>query len=324
MKKALKLALIYLVVLIVGTVAGTILYSFYLNLLDFIAGRDIVFFKDEELFKALFYVLFCMQFLTLPLISYYRIRRPGGILQLIVYIILCLLTWALLMPCSIKLRDYCSRKFKFESTTESLSPNYFRKVDNSVYYFTREFSTNTQGRAPEAPAIIIDTSEEGDVEYRNVADYSSLSLNRKAAPFREIQLKNIFGEDENPVPIDFKLLFSMIIRAYSSGLAHLLTLFSFVLLLCSVYAMTNLFDWRLLNAVMLFITTALILCLNSLYFSAQFYSIKVRLMNNGFLRAFGGFVSEPILFIINCFFALVIIAAGIIKFAVRKHAKKVR
>ena len=56
MKKALKLALIYLIILILGTVLGTILYSFYLNLLGFIAGRDITFFKDEELFKSLFYV----------------------------------------------------------------------------------------------------------------------------------------------------------------------------------------------------------------------------------------------------------------------------
>jgi hypothetical protein len=263
-----------------------------------------------------------MQFFTLPLISYYRIRRPGGILQLIVYIILCLLTWALLMPCSIKLRDYCSRKIKFESTTESLSPNYFRKVDNSVYYFTREFSTNTQGRAPEAPAIIIDTSEEGDVEYRNVADYSSLSLNRKAAPFREIQLKNIFGEDESPIPIDFKLLYSMISGAYFGGFTHLLTLISFIILLCSVYGITNFFEWRLLNAVMLFITTALILCLNSLYFAPQFDAIKARFMSNGFFRAFGGIVSEPILFIINCVIAVLFITSGIIKFAIKNHVKK--
>ena len=136
MKKALKLALIYLIVLILGTLAGTVLYSFYLNLLGFIAGRDITFFKDEELFKSLFYVLFCMQIFILPLISYYRIRRPGGTLQLIVYIILCLLTWALLMPATLKLRDYCNRKFSFEKRTESLSPNYFRKVDSEVYYFT--------------------------------------------------------------------------------------------------------------------------------------------------------------------------------------------
>ena len=39
MKKALKLAVIYLIILIFGTVLGTLLYSLYLNLLGFVSGR---------------------------------------------------------------------------------------------------------------------------------------------------------------------------------------------------------------------------------------------------------------------------------------------
>ena len=139
MKKALKLFVIYLIVLITGTVLGTVLYSFYLNLLGFIAGREIKFFTDQELFKSAFYVMFCMLLLVLPLISYYRIRHPGGVMQLVIYIILSLATWIVVMPCSLKLKSYCNKKFNFETTREPLSPNYFRKVDNNVYYFTKEF-----------------------------------------------------------------------------------------------------------------------------------------------------------------------------------------
>ena len=324
MKKALKLALIYCVALIAGTVIGTLLYSLYLNLLGFIAGRDIIFFKDEEIFKSLFYVMFCMQLFILPSICYYRIRHSGGVLQLVVYIVLCALTWGLIVPCSFKLKDFCNSRFSFQTKTESLSPNYFRKVDDDVYYFTKEFTPSAQGRASETSAIIIDTTEEGDVEFRTVGDYPSFPLNKRAEPFREVQLKKIFGEDTNPVPIDFRLLYSMINGAYFGGLAHLLTLISFVLLLCSVYGITNFFEWRLLNAVIVFITTALIFCVNSLYFTPQFDVIKNRIMANGFFRAFGGVVSEPILFLINCFFALIFIVTGIVKFAVRNHARKVR
>lgn len=324
MKKALKLALVYLIILILGTVLGTLLYSLYLNLLGFIAGREITFFRDEELFKSLFYVMFCMQLFILPVISYYRIRHPGGVVQTIVYIVLCALTWVLIVPGSFKLKDFCARRFVFEKKTETLSPNYFRKVDDDVYYFTNEFSVAAQGRSPEAQSIIIDTTEGGGVEYRTLADNTSFILNRKAQPYREIQLKSIFNEKENPVPIDFKLLNSMISGAYSGGFQHLLTMISFILLLCSVYGITNFFDWRLLNAVMLFITTALILCLNSVYFTPVFDGIKAGIMSKGFFKAFGEIVSEPILFIINCFFFLAFITAGIIKFAVRKHAKKAR
>ena len=324
MKKALKLALIYLILLITGTVLGTLLYSLYLNLLSFVAGCEITFFTDDELFRSLFYVMFCMELFILPLISYYRIRHPGGVLQLIVYIVLCLLTWVLLVPASFKLRDFCTTRFAFTNTRESLSPNYFRKVDDDVYYFTTEFSQNAQGRNPEASAIVIDTSEEGEVKFKTVGDFPGLALNKKALPFREVQLKKIFGEDENPVPVDFKILNSKINAAYNGGLAHWLTLLSFVLLLSSVYGITNFFDWRLLNAVIVFVTTALILCLNSMYFAPQFDSLKARLMDNGFFRFLGGIVSEPVLVIINLFFTLLFVVTGIVRFAVRKHAKKVR
>ena len=130
MKKALKLAVIYLIILILGTVLGTLLYSLYLNLLGFVSGREISFFSDEELFKSVFIVMPCMLIFIIPVISYYRIRHPGGILQLIVYMVLCLLTWALLMPLTFKLKDFCNRKFVTQTERQSLSPNYFRKHYN--------------------------------------------------------------------------------------------------------------------------------------------------------------------------------------------------
>lgn len=324
MKKALKLALIYLIILITGTVLGTIVYSLYLNLLGFVAGREINLFNDTEIFQSLFFVIFCMMILILPLISYYRIRHPGGVLQFVVYLVLCILTWALLMPCAFKLRDFCVRKFAREIKTESLSPNYFRQVDNDVYFFTREFQVKQKGRAAEAPVIIIDTSENGVVEFKTMGDYPSLDINQKAKPFREVQVKKIFGEDESPIPFNFRTLISMIEGGYSWHLSHLLTLFSFVLLLCSVYGITSFFDWRLLNTIMLYIITASIIIWNSFYFAAEFEAVRNRVNNFGMFKALGGIVNEPFLFITNIFFALVLITMGTIKFAVRKHAQRIK
>ena len=324
MKKALKLALIYLIILILGTVFGTLLYSLYLNLLNFISGRDITFFNDTELFQSLFYIMPCMLIFIIPLISYYRIRHPGGVLQLIIFLVLCGLTWVVLMPATLKLKEFCIKRFSLENKREYLSPDYFRKVDDKVYYFTREFESNGSSGIAEAPAIIIDTTEEGGVDYRMIGDYPGFALNKKAAPYREIQLKKLFADNENPVPVDFSLLVFNINNAYTGGFKAIWLLLSFVVLLCSVYGITNFFDWRLLNAIMVFITTALILCLNSVYYAPQFDILKARIMDNGFFRFFNGIVKEPILFLINCFFALLFIASGIIKFAVRKHAKKAR
>ena len=324
MKKALKLVFIYLIILITGTVLGTLLYSLYLNLLSFVSGREITFFADAELFQSLFYVLPCVVILIMPLISYYRIRHPGGAMQLVIFLILSLVTWIVVMPCSLKLKSYCNKRFNLETTREPLSPHYFRQVDNNVYYFTREFESENEGQVPQAPAVVINTNEFGTVDYRSIGDYPGFALNRKAQPYREIQLKNIFGDGENPVPVDFRLLITKINSAYTRDLRQLLLLLSFVVLICSVYGLTNLFDWRLLSTVMLVISTALILCLNSVYYSSYFDVIKSRIMDNGFFRFFNNIVSEPILFLINSFFALVFIISGIIRFAVRKHAKKAR
>ena len=54
----------------------------------------------------------------------------------------------------------------------------------------------------------------------------------------------------------------------------------------------------------------------------QFADLISRVTNNGFFRAFGNIVKEPLLFLINSLSALILILSGSIKFAVRKHAKK--
>lgn len=323
MKKALKLAVIYLLFLFLGTVLGTLLYSLYLNLLNFIAGQDITFFSDSELFISFFFVLFCMLFFMPTLISYYRIRHPSGILQFVVYVVLCLITWLVFIPCTSRLQEYCEKRFPISAQEQNLSPNYFRHVDNTVYYFTKDFES-ISGRVAEAPAVVISTTEDGTVDYRTIRNYDNLDVKRKAAPYKEIQLKNIFGSDNNPIQIDFHRIIRNVVSGYKGGIHSLLTLFSFVLLLCSVYAITNFFDWRLLNSVVLFITTIFILYFNSVYYLPKYDALKNQLTNNGFFRGFGKAVNEPLLFLCNCLLALVLILAGVIKIAVRKHAAKLQ
>ena len=327
MKKALKLALIYLIILVTGTVFGTVLYSFYLNLLGFIAGQEITFFTDTELVKSFFYVLLCMYFFVIPVTAYYRIRHPGGFLQLIVFTVLCLLTWGLLFPLTVKLRDFCYNRFTFIEEESTLSPNYFRHVDKNVYYFTSDFEDKSKFSfgVKEAPVVIISTEEDGKVEYTNIKNYDNFELIRKSLPFREIQLKKIFDAEKNPIPVDFKVLIENTSKSYFGGfnLKRILTLLSFILVLSSVYGITAFFDWRLLNTTILFVVSASILSFNSIYFQPAYIDLKIRLTSNGFFTFLGKIASEPLLFLVNCIFALLFISLGVIKFAVRKHAAKV-
>jgi len=323
MKKALKLALIYLILLIVGIIPGTLIYALYLNVLDFITGNEIIFFADSDLFEALFFVTYCMIFFICPLICYYRVRHPGGFLQLLVYIILCILTWVILFPSVLKLNDYARSKLNLNESKSYLSSNYFRRVDNKIYYFTKDFESKN-GDVAETSAIVIDTRENGEVKNRIIKDYPTQDYNRKALPFREIQLKKIFDMDKVTIPVDFKVLLTMAENAFSKGIPFFLTYLSFVLLLSSVYAITYFFDWRLISSVMLFIFSTLIMCLNSIYFTPLFDTIKTKAGGIAFFHAFGRIVSEPLLFIVNCIIAIIIISSGIIKVLANKHKGKVK
>ncbi len=323
MKKALKLALIYLVILISGIILGTLFYTLYLNLIDFVIGHEAVFFTDGDLYKAFFYVFYCMLFLICPIISYYRIRHPGGILQFVVYLILCLVTWLLLFPAGMKLHEFCNSHVSFEKEAINLSGNYFRRIDDKVFYFTKEFSENAN-ELTETNAVIINLEEDDVLEYKSVTNLPTEEFVQKAVPYREYQLKKIFENDESFIPLDFHILLSMGTNAFSLGFPYFLTFFSFILFLCSVYGLTNFFDWRLINAVMLFIFTAFILALNSVYYQSAFDSINQKLGDYRFFIACKRFISEPLLFFINCGGSLFIIIAAVINIAVRKHAAKVK
>ena len=327
MKKALKLALIYFIILFAGTILGTVLYSFYLNLLGFIAGKEITFLTNHDLFKSFFYVLLCMLLFIMPAISYYRIRHPGGILQFIVYVVLCLLTWIVLLPLSFKLQDFCMSRFAIAEEQEYLSKDYFRHVDDKVYYFTNDFQKAPDAafyEEAQASAVIISTEENGQTVFTSVTSYPTLDVIRKALPYREIQLKNIFGTGSKFYRVNFNLLIRKLRGTFKGGLPTILTMFSLMLLLCSVYAITNLFEWRLLNTVTIFIVSAATLCFNSFYYFPEYSDILLRFSSWGFFKFLSSFVSEPLLFTINCFFAILFIAVGIIRMAVRKHAAKAR
>ena len=222
-------------------------------------------------------------------------------MQFVVYVALCIVTWAIIMPCAVKLQNYCIKHFHFTEKTEYLSANYFRQVDDYIYYFTREFERPEDENYARAPAVIISTKEDCGLSYETFMNLPGADLNRKAAPYREIQLKNIFGSERNPIPIDFKTLISHICGSYSGGRKHLLLLFSFVLLISSLYGVTTFFEWRLVNAIIIFISASSILCFNSIYFHPEYDSIKAGFANNGAIRALGNVVHEPLLFLINCF-----------------------
>lgn len=322
MKKALNLILIYFIFLFSGIIAGTVIYSFYLNVLNYIAGREIILFRFADLLKSFFFIAYCMTFLICPIVSYYRIRHPGGFAQTIAYFLICIITWCGVFPGVYLLNNYCDTKFPIVESHESLSEGYFREVDGKVYYFTKDFESEN-GNVPVSSVVTINTSEAGGVEYSTIRDLPSWDFNKKAAPYREIQVKENFTDKSFRLPIDFMVLIENAKKSFS-GLRYLLCFASLVLLICSLYGITSFFDWKLLNTVFLFFSAFIVLCVNTAYYFTGFEKVISKITNNSFFNMLGKNIDEPLLFVINLFVMLVFIVLGIVKFGVHKHREKER
>lgn len=323
MKKAINLLIIYLVFLISGLVIGTFLYSFYLNLIDFVAGREIKFFEDKDLYKAIFYIAYCLVFFICPLISYYRIRHPGGVAQAIAYIIICLVTWFLLFPGIYKLNQFCDRHFFIESEKVTLSKGYFRELGNKVYYFTEEFSTDEEGQLS-ANSVVIDTSNFGDVYFDNIIDDENFDLLKAADPYKEILVKETFTEKILDIPYNMRILIEHQKMAFDDGFFAYLGFLSIALLICSLYGITSFFEWKLINVSILFITYLMILLMNSVYYLPVFLDIKERLMSNVLIEKLGNYINDPLVCVVNLIFTLLFVVVGIIKFVLHVHAKRAK
>lgn len=321
MKKALELLLVYLITLVVGIVATTLLYSFYLNVLNYIAGNKVTFFSSQDLFQSLIFSAFCVVIIICPLVSYYRIRRPSGIAQTIGYVIVVLITWFLLFPGVCHFSKYVDRNITIESEETHLSKGYFRKVDKKVYYFTKDFESENHNVAT-SQAVVIDTNANGKVEYKLVRDLSSMDFNKKALPFKEILLKQNFDNSRITLPIDFGVLIQRLSKALQLDFYYIWYFLSFILVIVSLYALTNFFNWKLLNTVLIFFVTVSFIAANSSDNLPVFGYLSKILSGTAPFKFLSQYIYESFLFVFNTFFALVFITVGIVKFAIHNHSKK--
>lgn len=321
MKKALDLILVYLVILIVGIVCSTFLYSFYVGVLNYIAGAKFDIFSNEVLINSLGFVSYCILLVVCPVVSYYRIRRPGGVMQTIGYILIVLITWIVLFPGLCHLNEFFTRNVESEIEQVTLSKNYFRKVDNKVYYFTKEFESENHNVAT-SNAVVIDTSETGKVDYRLVRDLNSMDFKKKALPFKDVLVKQNFDNSRVTLPINFRNLLEKLKLCLTFKLCYILYFISFALVISSVYALTNFFNWKLLNAVLIFFITVSIISVNSTGVNSFAGTIISSLENTAPFRFLSQYIYESFLFVFNTFFSLVFITIGIVKFAIHVHGKK--
>lgn len=322
MKKAINLIIMYFVTLICGILIGTLFYSFYLNVLNFVAGQKLEIWDADILIESLFYVAVAMCFLIFPILSYYRSRHVGGVPQTITYILLTILTIAVVFPASIQLQKKYYDKFPQSNRITHLSGNYFRQNGDKVYYFTRDFISNPVTQE-NTTAIIIDTSESGKVMIEEVEDTPDFELYEAAKPFKEILAKKAFeGSVVSTGRGNISTLVNKANEAYDKGFSFCLGFLSVALAFASIYAMTAFFQWKLLNAFLIIVNSCVFIGVMGFYATPGADKIRNALENNRLMDWCKGYVDDPALVCFYVLIAIIFTVVGIVNSAVKKHKKR--
>lgn len=319
MKKALKMVLFYFLFLILGLAAGTLFYSFYINVLNFVAGGKSNFILKTDLLSSIFFTGTCLIALICPVTVYYKIQKAGGVAHFITFIILAAVTWGGLLPLTVSLGN----KYNFLSTSTAasskLTGGYFRKSGDKIYYFTRDFQKDAF-TFYDTSTVVIDTTQEGQVTLEEIQDTPDFVLYRDAAPYKDVLIKESFQESKNTEFISLRLFVLRAQRAWAKGWTFWLAFLSVGLVLCSVFGLSNLSEWKLVNTCILVVATCLILVFNTVYYMPWFEFLKIRNLDNvGMFKAMGKFMDEPVLVLINLIFAIGFSITGLIRFI---HVKK--
>jgi len=320
MKKALRLIFMYLLFLMFGVSLASVIYSFFQNVLHFVAGRKIELFEWKNFILSVIFITQSILFMICPLMAYYRIRHTGGFVSLVTYIILCFITWIILFPLTLQLNKKIVPKIKGEIVEQPLSGGYFRRVDDKIFYSIKDLPAS-DAESDSVSMLVIDTSADNGIT--ESLEGNDSVLYEKALPFRDVLIKDNFLLKDNKSTISFRFLISKAESAWEKGFTHWMGFLSLGFLLSSIYGLVSFFAWRLVNAVFCFFITFAAIVLNSFYFSPVLETFRnMDFMKNTFFNFLGKYIDEPFLCIVNIFFGLLFIAVGIIKFVVAKKGKE--
>lgn len=319
MKKALKLLTIFFCYSIIGLFLGTFLYSLYENILNYVAGKKFVFFDINILKNSFFYIAGCLILFISSAVAYTRIRYKGGLSQLLVFIFVSAIAWLFCFPLVLKFGNEAISETVY--LEQDLSSGYFRAVNDDVYYFLDKDLENSDS----VSFVHIDKNQNGKVTVESVKSQNELPLKNAAKPFKEILLsKNIQTEDVLAKLINCRLILQKAEVNLAKGWSFWFGFLSLGLVLCSIYGLSNFFNWKLINACLVMILTLLVLVFNTSFYNGSLDGFKnLGFWKLPFIQSFGKIVDEPVLVIINIFTAVCFIITGIVRFFIaRKQNKK--
>lgn len=322
MDKALKLIIRYTLYTLIGSILGTIFYLMYFSLLQFVPEGVAQKINFSDLLRNFFKMLSYTVFVVPVVVMNHKLKRKGNALQCLFYILFAAMSWILLLPFSYKMYDKFQRKYVETAHYNPLSKNEFRQYEDKVYFFAEHYNPDSiEGK--DISAVVIDTSENGVVIVDKIPENSDFELIKAANPYRGLLMKNSFLGNKKNAIISFDLLLEKLNTAMSKGWTFILGFMTLGFVLCSIYGLTNLSSWRLINSSNVIFITILVIAMNCLYsLPAGQFIRESSLANNQISDYLAQYVDEPFLCTINILLGFVFIIIGIIRFIFSHKADK--
>lgn len=308
MKTVLSEILGFVLLCVCGTVAGGFLFMLYGASTSYVVGSNINVFLPNTFLDGML-ICFTPVMLFVPMLrmlSLIRHESKNKVLGLITISVLSFATWVFCVP-------ICAKTALYNDTLSTKAPSeltagYFRKMDNSMYYFNAI-------RGNKVDALKFENSYSNkNKQNRSVEllkDYY-IDFKRDKYGFSD-PIVGEYLEPPSTISAFFLGLYSIeksAFQACNNGVISWLLFSSLMLALIAVGALITISSWRLVCMFWALLSTSAILVLNYLYTNFYFAPFLNQLEYRG---AFFDFIKNNFQTIMNCTFVFVFVIAGVLR-----------
>ena len=245
MKKSLLLPVIFIVNFLIFSIFGSVCYMLACECFNFSAGTGVHFSNFQFLLKGLAYSIPISAIFSSVLVIFYTIKHDSNKwMNFVLYILICGIIYALILPASFQLSSVLNQKFQEDDKVYILSSGYFRPINdgNDGICFIR--NTNSNGKSD---GLLLKDGKMTVFYGKNASDFFSdtTSIVSIKDPLLEksMEPKNIM----KLIILLFKAILEVGEYSYRGRGIFLIGMISLALSLQSVYGYAKMSKWRLCN-----------------------------------------------------------------------------
>ena len=304
LSNALKLLVSYIVIMLVGTFLGAVLYTIYSLCTTIVAGELISFFDPALFMKGIFVCAPVIMAASGMLMIFYLIRHSSGSwLPILFYIIIYLSTWIFLMPLSFSVEHVFLERHKAVTlATPNVSSGYFRRSGPYISYFSKVDDTNY------VSGLCIDANGAS----KEVYTFSDMILVQGDEIFVDSLVQENMGMPG--FVADMFIYGSGLLQIgrveHRHGFFHWLCFATMGLAIAAIAGLRHVSKWRLVNVVLMFYSMFLILFLNIYSYFESFLTPLVVYMNGILEKVIR--VENPFLLTSNLLLAFIFALTGLL------------